>query len=263
MTWVDELLDNYYKWLRERTFTQQDAGSDWVLINTPFVGMYNDMIELYAKNKDGKILLSDDGKTLGNLELMGVSPHRSANRRGIVDKIMRTHGIRLNDNSGELSVETDIKNFSQKKHDIVTAITELSELYVLSTGSIASIFKEDVETFLKQKEIVYTPDFIARGSTGLEFMFDFQIAGKSKEIVIKAFNSTTKLNTMSFLFSWEDIKENREALTHKSVTAVAVLNDTTDKDIRTDYIEALESKGAQVLRWSKRNEPDNLKKLAA
>jgi len=37
--------------------------------NTPFIGIYNDNLEIYAQLKDDTITLSDDGATVANLSL--------------------------------------------------------------------------------------------------------------------------------------------------------------------------------------------------
>ena len=48
-TWIDELINDYYKFLRERTFAITDTGTDWAVISTPFMGAFNDTLEIYAK----------------------------------------------------------------------------------------------------------------------------------------------------------------------------------------------------------------------
>lgn len=124
------------------------------------------------------------------------------------------------------------------------------------------MFKDDVREFLEEQDIIYTPDFISKGNTGLEFTFDFQIAHKNIEIVIKAFNSLNKLNLTNFLFAWEDIKPLRESITNKEVKAIAFVNDK-NKVINTYYVEAINSKNADYILWSEKSIEKNLAKLAA
>ena len=74
MNWLSEGVNEYYEWLKKRTFVGKDEATGWSVVSTPFVGIFNDTIDIFVKTQaDGRILLSDDGNTLGNLELLGVN----------------------------------------------------------------------------------------------------------------------------------------------------------------------------------------------
>ncbi|WP_040254884.1 DUF1828 domain-containing protein [Psychroserpens mesophilus] len=249
MNWVNTYVDNYYNWLREKTFIQKDSDTDWFLINTPFVGAFNDTIEIYAQKNGSHLRLSDNGETMSNLELQGLHIQGSKRRRAILDTILLNYGVRAEND--ELTIEANSDNFSQTKHNFLSAIIEINDLYVLSKHNVASIFKEDVRNYLDSHDIIYTPDFISKGTTGLEFNFDFQIAKKNKEIVIKSFNTINKSNLPTFLFAWDDIKPVREKITKKNVNAIAIINDI-DKEIRTEFLDALKAKNADYILWSER-----------
>ena len=72
MNWVNTHVTEYYEWLKEKTFIQKDIDTDWFLINTPFIGAFNDTIEIYAQKNGEHLKLSDNGETLSNLELQGL-----------------------------------------------------------------------------------------------------------------------------------------------------------------------------------------------
>ena len=259
-TWIDELINDYYKFLRERTFAITDTGTDWAVISTPFMGAFNDTLEIYAKKSHNKIILSDDGNTLKNLELQGVSVAHSSKRKEILDGLLLTYGITCNND--EFIVEASEANFAQKKHNLIMAMSEVNELYLLSNPSVSSLFKEDVKLFLDEQEIIYTPQFISKGRSGLEFTFDFQLAHKNKEIVIKSFSSLNRDNIPKFLFTWDDVKSVREQVSNKSLIGLAFVNDT-EKKIEVEYIEALKSRNAECILWSERNNPESITKLIA
>ena len=259
-TWIDKLINDYYKFLRDRTAIITDTGTDWAAISTPFIGAFNDYLEIYIKKSQDKIVLSDDGNTLKNLDLQGVSVSSSPKRKEILEKLLLTYGIKYDDD--EFIVEATEANFAQKKHNLIMAITEVNDMYMLSNPTVSSIFKEDVKLFLDEQEIIYTPQFISRGRSGLEFTFDFQIAHKDKEIVIKSFNSLNKNNIPNFLFTWDDVKSVREQVSNKSLMGLAFINDT-EKKIEAEYIEALKSRNAECILWSERYNPENKIKLVA
>lgn len=260
MNWINDLMSNYYAFLKEKTIVTPDASSDWVEISTPFVGFFNDTVDIYAKKEGNRIIISDDGNTLRDLELSGLEISRSPKRKEILDRILINYGVKVNNN--ELTVEATERDFPQKKLNLISAISETADMYYLAKHTVASVFREDVKTYLDEQELICTPYFISKGSTGLEFTFDFQIAYRKTEIVIKSFNSVNKMNLPHFLFTWEDIKKVREQQTQKEIIGLAVINDV-DREISEDYLSALSSKGAQYILWSQRHTQENIRKLKA
>ncbi len=260
MNWLEESINQYYNWLKEKTFTRMDEQSGWIAISTPFMGLFNDPIEIYVKKDGDYILLSDDGMTLKNLDLSGANVTRSPKRREWLDSVLLNYGITLEND--ELCVKSKQNEFVQKKHNMICAISEISDMEITAKHIVSSLFKEDVKQLLDEQNIIYTPQFITKGNTGLEFTFDFQLAGREKEIVIKSFNTLNKINVPNFLFSLDDIKPLREKTSGKELCSLAIINDI-DKEIKSEYISALSSKNTDVIFWSERNKPDNLKKLCA
>lgn len=257
---INKLIDDYYHWLKSRTdlFSNPDTG--WTQISTPFSGLFNDPVEIYAKSINEKILLSDDGLTFRNLDLLGAAVTRSQRRKEILNKILLNYGVRLENN--ELVVEATEKDFPQKKHNLISTIGEISDMFMLAKHTVASVFKEDVQKYLEEQDIIFTPQFIARGATGLEFTFDFHIAHRKHEIVLKTFNILNTFNLPHFLFTWEDIKEAREKITGKTITGLAVVNDS-ERKIKSELLDAIKSKNADYILWSEKDKPESRKKLAA
>ncbi len=258
MNWINALMEDYYAFLKEKTLVTVSNSSTWVEISTPFVGLFNDTVDIYAKKEGNKIILSDDGNTLRDLELSGLEITRSPKRKEILDRILINYGVRINNE--ELTTEATERDFPQKKLNLISAISETSDMYYLAKHTVASVFREDVKAYLDEQELIYTPYFISKGSTGLEFTFDFQIAYRNTEIVIKSFNSVNKMNLPHFLFTWDDIKKVREQQTQKEIIGLAVINDI-DREVSDEYLSALDNKGAQYILWSQRHTPENINKL--
>lgn len=259
-SFINQQIAAYYEWLQSSTYITQDSSSEWVEITTPYFGFYNDPIELYAKcEKNGKITLSDDGVTLHNLDLAGVTLRASEKRKQLINSILINYGIRMNAKAGELTTETSIKDFPVKMHSLISAILQITDMQNLSTPNVTSFFLDDVQQYLDELQVVYTPQFIAKGKTGFEFTFDFQIAKPKSELVIKSFNRLSRSQVSNFLFSWGDIKANREAQSGKALGGMAIINDEGE-EIKQEYIDALESRGTKIIPWSRRQE-DGYKSL--
>ncbi|MDD4604118.1 MAG: DUF1828 domain-containing protein, partial [Bacteroidales bacterium] len=133
--WVNELIDKYYDFLKGRTSVITETGTDWAVISTPFLGLFNDTLDVYAKKENGKILLSDDGMTIKNLDLIGSTISRSPKRKELLDRILLNYGIQFNDN--EFITEATEQTFAQKKHNLISAISEINDMYMLAKHTVA------------------------------------------------------------------------------------------------------------------------------
>ena len=257
MSQLDENIKKYFRWIEEKTSIYKDEDTDWHIINTPFLGAFNDGIDIYAKIEKDRILLSDNGETLSNLELQGVNllSSKFRFRRGILDTVLNNYGIVIKEN--ELIIETNSSKFAQAKHNLLSSIIEIGSFYTLSKSNVSNAFKDDIVDYFNKIELIYTPDFILKGKTGLEFNFDFQIAKRDEEIVLKSFNTINNNLLSSFLFSWEDIKPLRERVVKKEVKAIAIINDI-EKEIKTEFLDALESRDAKYILWSEKEDKRNL-----
>ena len=46
MSWIEDRIADYYKWLHERTKVRTVATTGWSVVSTPFLGAYNDPLEI-------------------------------------------------------------------------------------------------------------------------------------------------------------------------------------------------------------------------
>ena len=254
MDWIDEKISEYYNWLKDNTAVREDKGTGWFAISTPFAGLFNDNIEIFIKKKsESDILLSDDGETINNLLLSGVDLLKSDRRKGYLDKILTNHGVSLV--NGELISKSNGVDFAKKKHSLISAILCISDMVMLAKDNIFSIFSEDVLEYANSLDLIYTPSFIVKGKSGLDFNFDFQIAGRKSELVVKSFNTLKKDGVGSFLFCLNDIKEIRESSTGKKLNSLAIVNDSSH--LSDKLIGALKTYGTNVILWSERNNPES------
>jgi len=255
MNWIEKKISEYYSWLKDNTVVREDKTTGWFAVSTPFVGQFNDNIEIFIKQEGQRILLSDDGETLSNLSLAGVDVLRSPKRMEYLHKILLNYGVH-NDN-GELIVKANLSDFAKKKHALISAIMDISDIDVLARGNVTSMFYEDVRQYLESKDILYTPDFIARGKSGLEFTFDFQIAGKKSELVVKSFSSVRQNSIEKFLFGLNDVRQIRAEISGKKLNSLAVVNDI-ENEPQKKFLEALTIYDTKVMLWSRKDEVSSL-----
>jgi len=255
---IDDLLESYYTWLKNNTEIVHDKDSGWHAISTPFTGIFNDMIEIYIKIENEKILLSDDGNTTDNLDSIGVNLSRSSSRRKILDAILLNFGVKLE--KGEIRCECNINDFPKRKHLFLQALIEINDMFMLSVQRIASVFKEDVEKYLDEIDVVVTKDLKFTGISGIDFNFDFVVAGKRQEKILRAVNYLNKTTLTTFLYAWGDVAPVRKKISKKDISAIAIINNE-NRPIKPEYLEALRIKDADYILWTERSHEDNIHKL--
>jgi len=248
-----DLVNAYIGWLHQKISVEDINGV--CEVTTPFLDRHNDHLQIYIKKSDRGIILTDAGYTITDLKLNGCE-FTTEKRKQMLHSILNGFGIQLIDD--ELVVEARPENFPQKKHNLIQAILSINDLFVMAAPVVASIFKEDVERYLKLNEIRFTPSVNFTGRSGFVHFFDFVIPSSREkpERILKVINRPNRQNITSLIFSWTDTKEVRAP----DSTVYGVLNDT-EQPTNPDLISALKQYNINALLWSRRDE--YVKELAA
>jgi len=242
---VQALLDQYWAWLRDKTTLRQI--NDWVEITTPYLDRHNDHIQIYAKRRNGALVLTDDGCVLQDLEQTGCKID-SAKRQGLLRMTLSGFGVQINEQA--LEVHASPENFALRKHNLVQAILAVNDLFYLASPVVASLFYEDVVAWLDLSEIRYTPKVKFTGKSGYDHLFDFVIP-KSRtqpERIVRAISRPTRDTAQAMAFSWIDTKEVRPPESR----AYAMLNDS-EHAISENVLEALRNYSVRPILWSVRD----------
>ncbi|CDF04924.1 putative uncharacterized protein [Megasphaera elsdenii CAG:570] len=251
--WIAE----YYQWIK-KNLSARRLKNGWTEIGTPFMDRHNDGLVIYAKRDGDSITLSDDGYIINDLIADGVSL-RGSKRAAFLNGLLFSYGVENQDN--EMVMRTTPKNYAVSMHMFIQAMLAVNDMFMLNNATIKTIFLDDVANYFDQQGLIYTPNFLAKGSTGLEFNFNFQIAGRTSEILINSFNSINRGNLAAFLFDWQDIRDERQKRSRKKVKGLAIIND--EKEVDRKYLDALIAKGTDYILFSERLKPENLQKLTA
>jgi hypothetical protein len=242
---IEQLVDKYRSWLKDRT-KLKSIHNDWVEITTPFLDRHNDHIQIYAKKENGGYRLMDDGHTLRDLEISGCNLN-TRKRKSLLEIAVK--GFAVDASNDVLSVRATSDNFPSRKHALIQAILAVNDLFYTASSLVRSLFKEDVENWLRLSEIRFLTDVPFLGKTGYPHKFDFAIppSKDAPERLLRAVNNPNKDAAESLIFSWLDTREVRPP----DSLAIAVLNDQ-EKVIPGDVAEALEKYQIRPVLWSKR-----------
>ena len=240
-----DLVNAYIEWLRQKISVEDIKGV--CEITTPFVDRHNDQLQIYVKKSDSGLILTDDSYTITDLRLSGCE-FTTEKRRQTLHSILNGFGVRLV--GDELVVEAKPDNFPQKKHDLLQAILAMNDLWVMAAPMVASLFREDVEKYLRAHQIRFTSSVKFTGKSGLDHSFDFVIpASQTKpERILRTISSPNRQNISLLLFSWTETAKIRA----QDSTAYGVLNDT-EKEVSPDLTNALQQYRIRPIQWSYRD----------
>ena len=124
-------------------------------------------------------------------------------------------------------------------------------MFNLAQETVYSLFKEDVEAFLRSSNVVFSKDIKITGKSGFDHNIDFLIPQSTtyRERLIKAVNTPKKDPIMSAIMAFTDIEQARETPT----TQFVIYNDS-ERTVSSDVINAMVNYDIKPIPWSLRQE---------
>lgn len=236
----------YIDWLTAN-IEQNKINDNTYRITLPFLDRHNDMIDIYIVDHNGKYELSDDGNTINDLELSGVSL-KNGRRKVLLNEILNSYGIKLGDGNALIS-DASTDNLPLKKHMLSQCILKIDDMFYMSKHNVQSVFIDDVRKFLDDNNVRYVPGASFTGKSGYPTMYDFTIAKykNNPERNIKVVNHLTNENAKSIIFGWIDTRDARKVVSQ----LYTFIND--EKKAPQDALNALKEYQINPVLWSEKN----------
>jgi hypothetical protein len=242
----ERLIADYLHWLKEGLKVSELKGS--CRIATPFLDRHNDEIEIFVEERNGGLLLTDDGYTIADLASSGME-FGTDKRKAHLTAILNGFGVHRQED--ELQVHATPQDFPQKKHNLVQAMLAVNDMFVMGEEHVLSLFKEDVANFLESNQIPVFPEFKLSGRSGFDHKFDFGLPKTQRrpQRVIRAINDLTKDQALSFAFAVADVR----VLRAEPLVAFTFVNDV-EHPPNEDNLAAVRAYEIEPLLWSKRRD---------
>ena len=242
---VKHLVDQYSIWLKDKIALRMV--NEYAEITTPFLDRHNDNIQIYIKKSNNGYVLSDDGYTINDLETSGCEISTDK-RKAILLQTLNGFGVKNLNN--ELFIITDEIHFPQKKHNLIQAILAVNDIFYTASSVVTSLFLEDVQAWLEENSIRYTPKINFAGKSGFQHYYDFVIpkSSKSPERILKALNNPDKPQIQNLIFSWQDT----QLIRPDGSILYAILNDVNS--LSSPVIEALANYEVESILWSSKEQ---------
>lgn len=248
-----ELASTYIKWLTEN-IEFNNIEENIVRIDTPFYDRHNDSLILYAMKKTptSPLIITDSGYTLDDLEADGIFINRSKRKKNVLYESLNSYGIKLDEDTNELYINTSKGDFPQDKHRLLQAMLFVNDMFLTSKPNTKSFFLEDVEEYLIENNIRAMKGASFIGSSGMNHKFEFSIAG-IKDIpdkLIKVLSSPKNETYAKALVT--DVEQTRSAL-KRPTTFYTFINDT-ETEVDESMVNLLEQANIVTVPFKKRNE---------
>lgn len=247
MSWIEDMLSDFRGWLQKEPTVLHDSTTGWSVVPTPFVGLFNDLMEVYVKEDGDDIVLSDDGATLWNAESAGFDGNKPDNK-ALIDLVLARYDVLLND---EKHIVTRVakEHFNQGKYGLSMAMLAIND--IASKGS--SVFQRNVKLQMLSQEVNAFPQIQIRGRSGIDFTFDYIVSRPKVEYIIQSASNLDMSVLASFIFGFEDVSDFRRLASEKEVKGMIIVNDV-DKTVNQDYLKALQSRNMDYVLWSSRKD---------
>lgn len=240
------LIDSYVDWLRHEIVVETIG--ETCELTTPFLDRHNDHLQVYATRQNGAIQLTDDGYILSDLRTSGLDLN-TPKRIETLQTVLRGFGVKQSGNA--LVAEASERNLGQRVHSLIQAMLAVNDMFVMAQPRVQSLFWEDVQKFLDQHDVRYSPRVKLTGKSGYDHAIDFLVpqSRARPERLLQAINAPNRNSIGSYLFSLTDVRQARGG----DAEAFAILNDR-GHGIGGDITKALEEYDVKPFTWSHREQ---------
>lgn len=244
------MLADYFNWMsRKYTINSFESGDE---IITPFQNSIGDDIAIYLIRKGhGQIMLTDDGTTLNDLNLLGIN-FKLNSRIQIIDDVAQTYGVkRFND---QLSITGKTSEFPVMKHSLLQAMLHIDDLSYTKKETAKNVFFEEVLNFLINKNFGGLPEYKIDGSSGINYKIAYAIGPSSSkpERFIQIINNANFQNIALETIAIDDIRKTgmypEDKLSYSVIYNDSV-NSTNDKSNKLAH-----EYGVNLIGWQNKEE---------
>ncbi len=216
-------------------------------MSTPFLGLYNDLLELFVKEEGDYIFLSDDGQTIWNAETTGLDMN-SPEQKHLLEVILSKYRVSLSD-EGVLDKQVEKDKFEQGKYSMLMTMFAINDM----TSQGSNIFQKNVKKLMMGKRINAVPQMQIKGRSGIDFTFDYVVSRPYTEFLVQAVGSLDTNNLASFILGVDEVKDYRRFVSDKDIRGMIIVNDL-EKTVNKELLQALIDRKLDYVLWSKKEE---------
>jgi hypothetical protein len=258
-----KIADEYLNWVKGNYNFLQLEYSGSIDIQTPFIDSFGDNISFIVKLVDDKLVLSDEGFTIWNLENNGtIVTRKNTHKRRILNSVIRLDNAQLTEDN-EIIKTVYKKNIGQAVHDMTQLIFKINDMTMLSSSNIKSIFYDEALEYFNKHPSMYhkIPSFSIIGKSQLSHKIDFGFFTKEGIKLVKVHNSLTRSTVERAIVTLVDTADYRKINYQENEKLCLLVNGVDkSKDNTINNIDSLAEYNIDIVDFTDKKEVE--KKLA-
>jgi len=230
-------------------------------IRTPYLYPDGDVIDLFLREQDGVLTLTDLGETLRWFRLQTTSPKRSPKQRQMIEDVCLNHGVELFKGmlvarvSRPEALASTVMRMSQ-------AALRVSDLWFSLQNRAVESITDEVAEFLSEHEIRYERAEKIPGRSGRIWAVDFHTWTPRRSSLVYVLSTGSRASAKSVVehvvASWYDLSHMKVGV--QALSFVSLFDDTLDVWAEQDL--RLAGDLSEVARWSRPDEFEAMLKAA-
>jgi len=222
-------------------------------IRTPYLYPDGDNIDIFCKDQEGVVMVSDLGETTRWLRMQTASPRRSPKQIALIEDVCLTHGVELY--KGMLMARCKSREaLATIVIRVAQAALRVSDLWLtFRTRSVESV-NDEVADFLSENEIRFDRREKLAGRSGRVWRPDFHVRATQRSSLVYVLSTGSKSAARNVVnqvhTAFFDL--NHLAAGPEALQFVSLFDDTADVWSDDDF--RLAEQLSTVTRWSKPEE---------
>lgn len=248
---------SYIDWVKTNYNFKDIDEKGSIDIQTPYLDNFGDNISFVIKNKDGHLIISDEGYTAWNLESHGICISRNKTyRNNLLKSIVNFENASLT-HDNEIFKKLDLKKPGQTIHDMTQILIKVNDLTFVRKTVVSELFLEEVTNYFNnnQKEFKKIPSFSITGKSQLGHRIDFGFITAEGTKLVKVHNSLRRNTIESAIATLVDTAEYRQKYYQEAESLNLLIGDLDiSKSTTLNNIESLKEYNIDVIDFKNKKE---------
>lgn len=233
--------------------------NEHVRIRTPFLYPDGDVIDLFVREREGMLLVSDLGESLRWLKSQTTTARRSNKQRRMIDDVCMTLGVELY--KGMLMIRAkEPALLAEAVTRLGQAAVRVSDVWLTFRNRAIETVTDEIADFMTEKQIGFERGEKRPGRSGRMWTVDFHTVTPARSTLLSVLASGSHAAARGVaehvVAQWHDLSH----VQSEGIRLVSLFDDTLDVWTPEDF--KLVGSVSDVARWSRPDQVEDLLKAA-
>ncbi len=228
------------------------APQEGTRVRTPMMYPDGGMVDVFVLQRDDKYFVTDFGDALGWLYIQSVGRSRSQKQQLLIEDVCQTLGVELH--HGQITLrDIEERNLGEGVIRLAQAVVRVSDIWFTMRNQIFQTTADDVEEWLREKQIPFERGVKQVGRSTRDWTIDFRVSGEKTTFVFllsTGSRGAVRDITNRVVAGCVDLSHLKS--TQPELSFVSLFDDTQDVWKQEDF--SMVNSVSEVAYWSHPNE---------